>query len=248
MTHDTQTPLADERQRWFTTTHWSVVLRAREDSARAGEALETLCRQYWSPLYTYVRRRGYAVHDAQDLVQQFIAHLLARDFLNGVSPDKGRFRSFLLASLNNFLGHEFARANAQKRGGGAAVVSLDAHDTERWLEVEAQSQPSPDALFERRWALTLFDQAFQKLRGEYAAAGKLAQFDRLKPFLEAKARPGDYEDAAADLDSTAANVAVAVHRLKQRYSELLRREVADTVDSPDELEAELRHLAGVLSR
>lgn len=237
----------DENQRWFATTHWSVVLSARADSSQAAAALESLCRAYWPPLYTYARRRGRDVHQAQDLTQQFIAHLLATDFLANVTPAKGKFRSFLLASFNHFLANEHARASALKRGGGVSLVPLEPGDTEDWLRCEPAGGEPPDVIFERRWALTLLERAFDGLRQEFERARKAAQFDRLKSFLEGEVKHGDYDVAARELGMTASAVAVAVHRMRHRYRELLRREVADTVESPAEIEEELKHLIRVLS-
>ena len=248
MSLDPQHPPKADDLRWFTTTHWSVVLSARKNSPQTAAALEALCRTYWPPLYTYIRRRGHDVHDAQDLTQAFLAHLLAKDFLDDVSRDKGKFRSFLLASLNNFLLNEHERANAQKRGGGLAFVPLDANDAEEWLSAEAAATETPEDIFDRRWALTLLERAFARARGECEAAGKLAQFECLKTFLEGDVSHGDYNVAARELHMTAGAVAVAVHRLRQRYREILRREIADTVGTPEQIEEELRDLRVILSR
>ncbi len=238
---------APDKGRWFTTTHWSVVLSARGGSPQAAAALEALCRTYWPPLYTYLRRRGHDLHHAQDLTQAFIAHLLAKDFLDDVSPDKGKFRSFLLASLNNFLVNEHERASAQKRGGGIAFVPLDANDAEEWLSAEPAATETAADIFDRRWALTLLERAFARARGEFEAAGKLAQFECLKTFLEGDVSHGDYNVAAHELHLSAGAVAVAVHRLRQRYREILRREIADTVGTPEQVEEELRDLRAILS-
>ena len=246
---DTQPLLEpDDRQRWFTTTHWSVVLSARESSPHATAALETLCRTYWPPLYTYIRRRGHDTHHAQDLTQAFIAHLLAQDFLGRVSRDQGKFRSFLLASLNNFLVNEHERAGAQKRGGSLAFVPLAANDAEEWLCAEPSATETAEDIFDRRWALTLLERAFARVRGEFEAAGKLTQFECLKNFLEGDVGHGDYNGAARELRMSAGAVAVAVHRLRQRYRETLRREIAETVGSPEQVDDELRDLQAILSR
>ena len=241
-------PEPDDQQRWFATTHWSVVLSARESSPKAAAALEALCRTYWPPLYTYIRRRGHDLHDAQDLTQAFIAHLLAQDFLGDVSRDKGKFRSFLLASLNNFLVNEHERASAQKRGGGLAFVPLDANDAEEWLSAEPAATETAEDVFDRHWALTLLERAFARARGEFETAGKLAQFECLKSFLEGDVSHGDYNVAARELHLSAGAVAVAVHRLRQRYREILRREIAETVGKPEQVEEELRDLRAILSR
>ena len=238
---------ADQHQ-WFTTTHWSVVLSARESSPQSAAALEALCRTYWPPLYTYLRRRGQGVPEAQDLTQAFIAHLLASDFLEDVSRDKGKFRSFLLASLNNFLANEHERAGTQKRGGGVTFVPIYAGDTEEWLRAEPATTETPEDIFDRRWALTLLERSFQHVRGEFEAAGKLPQFERLKSFLEGDVKHGDYEVAARELHMSAGAVAVAVHRLRQRYRDVLRLEIAKTVGTPLQVDEELRHLQAILSR
>jgi len=232
----------EAQQRWFATTHWSVVLCARDKSPQSGAALEALCRTYWPPLYTYLRRRGYDTHQAQDLTQAFIAHLLTRDFLSDVSRDKGKFRSFLLASLNNFLVNEHERTNAQKRGGGVAFVPLEATEMEDWLRGEPAETETAEHIFDRRWALTLLERAFARVRDEFEAAGKLRQFECLKPYLEGDVAHGDYKAAAHELQISAGAVAVAVHRLRQRYRDLLRDEVAQTVADPLEVDEEIRQL------
>src|SRR5437868_14396359 len=193
---------SNNRNGWFSTTHWSVVLAARQQSPESSAAMETLCRAYWSPLYTYLRRRGYDINYAQDLTQEFVAHLLSKDFLSGVSPEKGRFRSFLLASLNNFLVSEHERATAQKRGGGMAIVPIDADGAEEWLSVALSGGCTPEEAFDRRWALTLLEKAFARVKDEFAASRKEAQFERLKEFLEGDVSHGDYNLAARDLHMT----------------------------------------------
>jgi RNA polymerase sigma-70 factor (ECF subfamily) len=249
MTHQTERPDgSDDRQHWFTTTHWSVVLSARAPSPQASNALEALCRTYWPPLYTYIRRRGFDVHAAQDLTQQFITHLLAKDFLEGLSPERGRFRSFLLAALKNFLINEHKRAVTQKRGGGVTFVSMNADDEEQWLSAEPVTNETAEDVFDRRWALTILERAFEALRQEFATTAKAAQFERLKEFLEGEVDRGDYNGAAQDLQMSPGAVSVAVHRLRQRYRELLRREVADTLGAPEQVEEELRDVMRALSR
>ena len=240
-------PPADQHK-WFTTTHWSVVLSARATSPDAEKAMHSLCRAYWPPLYTFIRRHGHAVHDAQDLTQDFIAQLLAKDFLANVSPHKGRFRSFLMASLKNFLASEHRRTTAAKRGGGVPLIALDADPEEHFLGAEPATHTTPETIFERRWAIALMERAFAKLREELTGAGKAAQFDRLKGYLEADAGRGDYTVAARDLKMSSVAVGVTVHRLRQRFGELIRREIADTVAAPEEIDDEMRHLLAVLGR
>ncbi len=245
--HEIASP-ANEPHQWFTTTHWSVVLSARGGSSEAEKSLQSLCQAYWPPLYTFIRRSGHAEHDAQDLTQEFIARLLARDFLANVAPHKGKFRSFLLASLKNFLADERQRTGALKRGGGVDFVPLDAEPEEGFLRAEPATTETPESIFERRWAVALMGRAFEKLRGEFHAAGKAAQFDRLKEYLQADAGRGDYNAAARELNLSASAVGVAVHRLRHRFGELIRREIAETVAAPEEIDEELRHLAAVLGR
>ena len=236
------------KAQWFTTTHWSVVLTAgRAGSPEADEALERLCRDYWYPLYAYTRRRGYSPHDAQDHVQEFFARFLAKNYLEGVNAERGKFRSFLLASLNHFLADQYDRATAAKRGGGMAAISLDEQTAEDRYRLEPVSTLTPAMVFDRRWALTLLDSALRQLRAEYTSSGREAQFDRLKGFLEGDVSRGDYSVAATELKTSPGAVAMAVQRLRQRYRELVRAEVARTVADVSDVEAEIRHLFAVLA-
>jgi len=233
--------------RIFATTHWSVVLAAREtDAPQAAAALEKLCRTYWYPLYAYLRRRGYGEHDAQDLTQGFFAHLFERDWLHGVARDKGRFRSFLLASLNYFLADQRDRANAQKRGGGQPTISFDAREAEERYRLEPVDERSPDKLFERRWAMTLLDQVLARLGQEFADAGKRELFNRLQPFLVEGTGEKTYAETAREGGMTEEALKKAVQRMRRRYHQLFREEIAQTVASPEEVEEELRHLCAVL--
>ena len=240
----------DLNERCFVTTHWSVVLAARKDEpSQSRKALEELCRAYWVPLYSYIRRRGYAHEDAKDLTQEFFLRLSAPDFLASVSSEKGKFRSFLLASLNHFLVNEWHRAHAQKRGGGAFHFSLDAEIGESCYVEQPASVDAPELFFDKRWALTILERALGVLRKEFADLGKLDQFDTLKPYLLSDASSGpDYGRVAEQLHMKPESVAVAVHRLRKRYRELVRSEVAQTVQSPAELEGEMSYLLSVLSR
>lgn len=239
---------SDGGARWFATTHWSVVLTARESAApQAKAALEKLCQTYWYPLYAYIRRQGHAPPDAQDLTQEFFGRLLEKNYLEAVQREKGKFRSFLLASLNHFLANERQRARAAKRGGGRVIISLD--DTaENLYALEPAATASPEDIFDKRWAIALLEQAFAGLRAEFLATGKGQIFDRLKTFLAEAGASGDYAPVAAQLGMSANSVAVAVHRLRHRYRELVRAEVAHTVSSPDEIEGEMRHLFAALAR
>jgi RNA polymerase sigma-70 factor (ECF subfamily) len=244
-----QQALATGRNQWFTTTHWSVVLQAGEStSPRAAEALEALCRTYWYPIYAYARRQGRAPHDAQELTQEFFARLLARNSLQTVERERGKFRSFLLAAMNHFLADEHDRAHAAKRGGGKPIISLDECEAEDRYRVDGPSPLAPDQVFEKRWAITLLQAAFEKLRRESVAAGKAARFEQLKVFLENGTEPGDYDRLGRELGMTANTVAAAVHRLRQRYRELVRAEVAQTVARLDEVDEEMQHLLAVLAQ
>lgn len=233
---------------WFTTTHWSVVLTAaRRDCPKASAALEELCRTYWYPLYAYVRRRGYSPEDAQDLTQEFFARFLENNSLSRARSERGRFRNFLLTSLQNFLAHEWERGQAQKRGGGRRLLVWDELTPEIRYKAEANSGTAPDRIFEQHWAATLFQRALTQLRQEFAAAGKDKQFDELKVLLSAEAVDGDYDAIAMRLNMTRKSVAVAVHRLRKRYGDMVRQEIANTVSSPAEIEAEMRHLIELMT-
>ncbi len=232
----------------FTTTHWSVVLAAGQArSPRSAEALEKLCRAYWYPLYAYIRRHGRSPEDAQDLTQGFLAQLVERQSFARVAPGKGRFRSFLLAALNHYLVHERDRSRAQKRGGGRPNLSFDAHAAEQRYHLEAADRLSPDKVFERQWALALIDQVLARLEQEFRVADKAALFQRLRGFLVAGPADEKYADAAADLGMTSEAVRKAAHRLRQRYAQLFREEIAHTVGDPAEAEEEMRHLCEVMA-
>jgi len=227
----------------FATTHWSVVLQAGvEPSTQASAALEELCRTYWFPLYVYVRRQGHAPQDAEDLTQEFFARLLRLHSLRDVSPEKGKFRTFLLASLNHFLADHWDKTRAAKRGGGQRAFSLDDEDAEQRYAAELAVNLAPEKLFDRRWALTVLNNAFTRVQREFVDAGKAAQFDELKLFLSSEATPGAYETPARRLAMTPQAVGMAVLRLRQRYADLVRREVANTVAGPADVETEMNYL------
>jgi DNA-directed RNA polymerase specialized sigma24 family protein len=233
----------------FTNTHWSVVLAAGQgDTSQSAAALEKLCRTYWYPLYAYVRRQGQVPHDAQDLTQEFFARLLAGNYLQTVAREKGKFRSFLLAAMNHFLCDQRDRANAAKRGGGKVLILLDEEEAEGRYRADTSTPLSPDMIFEKRWATTLLQQAFEKLRQEFAASGKAEKFERLKVFLEDGTEPGDYAKLGSELGMAANTVAAAVHRLRERYRELVRAEIANTVARPEEIQEEMRHLFAAFSQ
>lgn len=229
----------------FVTTRWSMVLSARGDTTGAKTALAALCEAYWYPLYVFVRRQGHPPHDAQDLTQEFFARLLEKGWLGGVARERGRFRSFLLASMKHFLANEWDRAHALKRGGCATVLRLDEKDAEGRYRHEPADQTTAEHLYDRRWALTLLDQVLTRLRTEMAQAGKLEQFELLKFSLTGE--QAVYADVACALRMTEAALKVAVHRLRQRYRALIRAEIAQTVANPAEVDDELRHLFATLS-
>jgi RNA polymerase sigma factor (sigma-70 family) len=231
----------------FVTTHWSVVLTAaRSDTTRARAALENLCQTYWHPLYAYVRRHGYSPEDAQDLTQEFFARLLERNAVATVTPEKGRFRSFLLASMNHFLADEWDKTRAQKRGGGK-VVPLDLQSAETQLGEVPAKNLTPEKAFEHRWAITLLEQVYRRLGEEYRAQDKAVLFDTLRVTLAGKSQAAPYAELARQLQMNEGAVKVAVHRLRQRYRSLLRETIADTVSGPEEVEDELRYLFRTLA-
>jgi len=233
----------------FTTTHWSVVLTAGDqDASESAAALETLCRSYWYPLYAYVRRRGYEPADAQDLTQEFFARLLSKDYLRAVDRTKGKFRSFLLAALEHFLANEWRRAQAQKRGGQFRFISLDDTSVEDQYRLAPASLDSPEQFFEQQWAITLLEHAVAKLRDEFTSSGKATFFEQFKIFLTGEKQAFSYAELAARMNTTEAAVKMAVSRMRQRYGELLRLEIANTVASPAEIDEELQALFAALSR
>jgi len=235
-------------QAWFATTHWSVVLAAGQGAdAEASAALEQLCRTYWYPLYAYVRREGSSATDAQDLTQEFFARLLEKNYLAQVERQKGKFRSFLLAALRHFLADQRDRARAVKRGGGADCLSLDAQTAEGRYRLEPVDRMDAEKIYERRWAMTLLEQALTRLRDENVAAGKTELFERLRDFVAGESDVSCGE-AAAQLALTESAVKSALHRLRQRYRELVREEVAHTVADPAEIDTELRYLITVMSQ
>ena len=237
------------RHATFVTTHWSVVLTARRsDTTRAQAALARLCQAYWYPLYAYVRRRGYQAPDAQDLTQEFFARLLEQNWLAQADRERGRFRTFLLAALSHFLANEWDKARALKRGGGVQIVPLQLDTAETRYGQEPADPLTPEQCFERRWALALLEEVLNRLREEHAAAGTREMFDALKPCLVGDRQAQPYAALAAQLGMTEGAVKVAVHRLRQRYRQLLREEIANTVAMPGEVDEEMHHLFNVLAR
>lgn len=252
LTEDRSTtpPLSGEvaRRPAFVTTHWSVVLSAQDkDSPQSTEALEKLCRAYWYPLYAFVRRQGHGPHDAQDLTQEFFARLLAKNYLNSADREKGRFRSFLLVALKRFLANEWDKARAQKRGGGQPLQPLDTQFAERCYQSEHSLGLPPDVIYERRWAVTILERTLAGLRAESIAQEKLAEFEQLKKFLTADRGEIPYAEVSDALGMAEGAVRVAVHRLRRRFRELFREEIAQTVSASKDIDDEVRHLMRALA-
>jgi RNA polymerase sigma-70 factor (ECF subfamily) len=217
-------------------------------SPESEAALETLCRRYWYPLYAFVRRSGQSAHDAQDLTQEFFARLLQKDWLDAVERDRGRFRSFLLMAMKRFLANEWHRAQTLKRGAGIAFLALDADVAESRYAVETTPATRADSLYERRWAMALLENVMERLRQEHEAAGRLAEYEFLKPCLTAERGDLNYEELAAALRMEAVSARSAVHRVRKRFREIFREEVAGTVANPAEVDDEMRAVIAALAR
>ncbi len=232
----------------FATTRWTVVLAAgAPGSPAAAVALEELCRTYWYPLYVYVRRRGHAPADAEDLTQEFFTRFLEKNYLAGLKSDQGRFRAFLLTALKHFLANEWDRANRQKRGGGIRPLSLDWQDADTRYQIDPADHLSPDKLYDRAWATTLLERVVSRLRAENQAEGRANQFEQLKYYLMVGTDKVPYAEVAAALILNEGAVRVAVHRLRRRYRELLRQEIAQTLADPAQAAEEMRALLGAFS-
>ena len=226
----------------FTTTHWSVVLTAQGESPAAEEALEKLCRMYWRPIYSFVRRQGVAPEEAEDLTQGFFAQLLERGSLSAVRKEKGRLRSYLLGALKYFLADEQRRAMAIKRGKGQRLIPLEELRSENRVEMEPADPVTAEMIYERRWALTVLEQVLDRLKNEYRTAGNAALFDSLKQLLPDEPGSPSQAEIAAHLGMTENALRQAFYRFRQRYQSLLREEIAHTVATPGDIEDELRHL------
>ncbi len=238
-----ETPRADI----FVTTRWTVVLQAgRKSSPHSDRALADLCQQYWYPLYAYVRRRCASREDAEDLTQAFFAKFLEKNYLEGLSAERGKFRAFLLAALKHFLANEWDKAGRQKRGGGVQHLSLDWQQADERFHFEPPDHATPDRLFDREWAFALLEQVIQRLQAECAAEGRAKLFAQAKGYLMVGEAVIPYAEAAAKLDMDEGAVRVAVHRLRKRYRELLREEIAQTVNEPAQVQEELRSLQAAL--
>jgi RNA polymerase sigma factor (sigma-70 family) len=230
----------------FTTTHWSVVLEAQGESPAAHEALEKLCRTYWRPIYSFVRRQAARTEDAEDLTQGFFALLLERKDLNIVRKEKGRLRSYLLTSVKHFLADESRRALAVKRGKGQRLIPLDDTRERESIDVERSDRLTADQIYERRWAFTVLERVMARLRDEYRSAGNLRFFDQMKKMLMDEPYRLSQAQVASEFDMTENAVKQAFYRFRQRYQTLLREEVAHTVATPSDIEDELRHLIAVV--
>ena len=239
---------APGRAATFGTTHWSIVLAAgQNDREKAHEALEQLCAAYWYPLYVFARRQGYDAAQSEDLTQEFFARLLQRNDLAEVGPERGRFRSFLLASFKHLLANEYHRQQTEKRGGLATLVSLDREQLETRYRLEPADAVTPETLFERRWALTVLERALERVREEYVVSEKADLFEELREFLSNQ-KSVPHAAIAAKYGISVGAVGVTIHRLRKRYAEVLREEISHTVSIPEEIEDEIRHLIAVVGR
>jgi RNA polymerase sigma-70 factor (ECF subfamily) len=239
--------IAGTRAGVFATTHWSVVLAAGQIGSEAqASALEQLCRTYWYPVYAFVRRRGQNPDDAQDLTQEFFLRLIEKNWLSSVAPEGAKFRSFLLTMVKAFLANAYDRSQAAKRGGGRIIVPLDPQEAEQRFSHEPATLETPESIFERRWALAVLEEALNRLRQAAGAADKLRHFQQLQPFLSREPDAGEYRALAEQLNLSTGAVSVAVHRLRQRYREMLHATVSDTLADPTQVEEELRHVFAAL--
>jgi RNA polymerase sigma-70 factor (ECF subfamily) len=246
MAHSEHSTAATES---FQSTHWSLVLAANQaDSPQAQEALGRLCRTYWYPLYAFIRRRGHEADPAKDLTQEFFSRLLAKQYLRIADRERGRFRTFLLSCVDHFLSNERKKEHTLKRGGEYSFVSLEEASAEERYLAEPADEMSPDKVLDRRWAFTVLEMSFKQLQREYAEAGKAAQFDLLQANLSgAKEAPLSFAEIGAQLGMTESAARQAAFRMRSRFGDLLRQSVAQTVASPQDLEAEMSHLRAVLS-
>jgi RNA polymerase sigma-70 factor (ECF subfamily) len=248
LTSEHSTPTTSTPGDIFATTHWTVVLAAgRRSTPQSDRALEELCRTYWFPLYAYVRRRGHTKEDAEDLTQAFFARFLGKNYLEGLSAERGRFRAFLLASLKHFLANEWDKSRRQKRGGNLTHLSLDWQTADTQFQIAATAEPSPDKAFDREWAVTLLAKVIERLRAEREADGYAKQFAELKIFLTADKGAVSHADAAKVLGMDEGAVRVAVHRLRKRYRQLLRDEIAQTLADSADVDEEMRALFGAFA-
>lgn len=232
---------------YFATTRWTMVITAGDKSSRAVEALGQLCQTYWMPLYSYLRKKGHQPAEAEDIVQSFLTRLIEKSALAAADPNRGRFRSFLISSLQNFVANLRDLDLAQKRGGNLKKLSLDFGTSEEAYHREPWTDLTPEKIFDRRWAIDLLNLVLSRLADEYAKSGKALLFQRLRPSLTGDAQALAYAEIASELNISADAVTMAVSRLRKRYRELLRQNIADTVASPEDVDDELRHLFAALS-
>jgi RNA polymerase sigma-70 factor (ECF subfamily) len=231
----------------FTTTQWSLVLAAKEATgAESQKALAALCEAYWYPLYAYVRSQGHSPEESQDLTQAYFAYLLEKNILEDVDPSAGRFRSFLLATLKHFVSKERRKQNTLKRGGGTRTISLDTEEAEHRYGQQPADQLTPEQVYENRWALTVLERAIGHLETEWSEGARQKQLEHLKSHLTGQEPRIPFRDVAADLEMSEVAVRGAMHRLRQRFGQLIREEIAETVASPDDIDDEVRHLLAVV--
>src|SRR5262245_43894125 len=232
----------------FPTTSWSQVLAARDaPSSESRPALGLLCQAYWYPIYAFIRRRGFDAEDSRDLTQAYFAQLIEKGYLEDFDPSLGRFRVFLKTSVKHYLSKEREKAHAWKRGGRATLVSLDADEAEARYRLEPVDADTPEDVYERRWARTILDRVFDKRRREFQSEGRETEFERLKPLLTGEEPKLPYRELAAELGTSEAAIKTSVHRLRQRFGKLLRREIGETVADAEEVDDEVRHLLGVIT-
>ena len=231
----------------FPTTRWTLVAAASGDGPDARRALGSLCEGYWYPLYAYARRRGNSPEQAQDHTQEFFTRFLEHDYFDRADPERGRFRSFLLVSFNYYLRDDLGRARAQKRGGGVAPLPFEVSRGEEMYAREPFHDETPERIYGRQWARTLLSRTIEKLRGEFIQHGRQEHFQKLKPCLQGDSDT-PYAELALQMGTTEPALKVAIHRLRKRYRDLLRAEIADIVVDPADIDSELRYLIGALAR
>ena len=240
--------LPEGAQRQFHTTHWSAVLAAGEvGTDQAEAALSRLCQTYWFPVYAFIRKKGHSPEQAQDFTQEFFAGFLEKNYVAKAARDRGRFRVFLMTSVENFLHNQHDREQAQKRGGGQKLLSLDYQDAEERFRVEPVDETDPVRIFEQQWAATLLETVLNRLRDEFNAEGRAGLFEDLQAHLWGDAASIPYSQLAEKCGLTASNIKTISHRFRQRYKELLREEIAQTVTKPGEVDDEIRHLMRIVS-
>ena len=245
---ETSDKTAQSHSRRFPTTSWTMVSAAGRHSSGSADAMSALCARYWLPVYAFIRRKGYSVEESEDLCQAFFTRVLEHGTLGEAREERGKFRSFLLASVTHFVANAWDRSRAQKRGGVRATLSFDFDAGEEKYHFEPHHELTPETLFERQWAMALLDRVLGRQREEYGRRGQAMQFDLLKVFLTGDQDRGSHHQVAARLDMSDVAVRTAVYRLRRRYAELLREEIAATVADPAEVDGEIRFLLAALGR